>query len=99
MSDTGTTDPCEERIPAFIRGVRLQHDRVRDQWIVQAPERAFIIDPIAAAILQRVNGETSLRRIIDDLAAAYAAPRDVIARDVVTMVEDLSHRQVLAVRS
>ncbi|NHN86439.1 pyrroloquinoline quinone biosynthesis peptide chaperone PqqD [Acetobacter musti] len=92
MSEGGIT---EDGIPAFARGTRLQHDRVRDQWIVQAPERAFIADVIAAEILQRVDGVASLRGIIDGLAAAFEAPREVIARDVMTMVRDLTGRQVL----
>ncbi|MCH4024238.1 MAG: pyrroloquinoline quinone biosynthesis peptide chaperone PqqD [Acetobacter sp.] len=85
----------ETDIPAFMRGTRLQHDRVRDQWFVQAPEKAFLADPIAAAILQRVNGESTLGNIIDALSEAYAAPRDIIAGDVVRMVQDLAERQVL----
>ncbi|OUJ16293.1 pyrroloquinoline quinone biosynthesis peptide chaperone PqqD [Acetobacter sp. DsW_063] len=89
----------EARIPGFLRGVRLQRDRVRDQWIVQAPERAFIVDTIAASILQRVDGDATLAAIIDALATAYDAPRDVIARDVIDMVEDLTARQVLVCKS
>lgn len=89
----------EDRVPAFARGVRLQRDRVREQWIIQAPERAFIVDDIAAAILQRVDGDVTLAHIIDDLAAAYDAPRDMIASDVLSMVADLADRQALVLRS
>lgn len=89
----------EARVPGFLRGVRLQRDRVRDQWIVQAPERAFIVDPVAASILQRVDGNATLAAIIDALASDYDAPRDLIARDVIDMVEDLAARQVLVCKS
>ncbi|MFT8719536.1 pyrroloquinoline quinone biosynthesis peptide chaperone PqqD [Acetobacter sp.] len=85
----------EEKIPAFARGTRLQHDRVRDQWIIQAPERAFLADPVAAEILRRVDGEASLGTIIDTLAVSFNAPREVIARDVLAMATDLADRQVL----
>ncbi|WP_408736512.1 pyrroloquinoline quinone biosynthesis peptide chaperone PqqD [Acetobacter sp. UBA5411] len=85
----------ETLVPAFARGTRLQHDRVRDQWIVQAPERAFLADPIAAEILKRVDGATSLQTIIDTLATDFAAPREVIAGDVLAMVASLAERQVL----
>ena len=85
----------EDLVPAFARGTRLQHDRVRDQWIVQAPERAFLADPIAAEILRRVDGATSLEAIINSLAGAFSAPREVIAGDVLAMVASLAERQVL----
>jgi pyrroloquinoline quinone biosynthesis protein D len=90
----GMTAP-EQRIPAFARGTRLQHDRVRDQWLVQAPERAFLADPIAAQILRLVDGSRSLAAIIDDLAASFDAPREIIARDVLGMAGDLADSQVL----
>jgi len=79
----------------FARGYRLQHDRVRTQWVVQAPERAFVADPVAGEILRRVDGARTLGAIIDDLAAAYAAPRETIAADVLAMVADLAARGVL----
>lgn len=85
----------ETLVPAFARGTRLQHDKVRDQWIVQAPERAFLADPIAAEILKRVDGANSLQTIIDALAADFAAPREVISDDVLAMVASLAERQVL----
>lgn len=87
--------PPEQRVPTFARGTRLQHDRVRDQWLVQAPERAFLADPIAAEILRRVDGSRSLAAIIDDLAASFDAPREIIARDVLGLAGDLADSQVL----
>lgn len=89
----------EGRVPAFARGVRLQRDRVREQWVIQAPERAFIVDDIAAAVLQRVSGDVTLAHIIDDLTTAYDAPREAIASDVLSMVADLVDRQALVWRS
>ncbi|MFS3134334.1 pyrroloquinoline quinone biosynthesis peptide chaperone PqqD [Gluconacetobacter sacchari] len=96
---TGAPAPppvAEDTIVRFPRGIRLHHDRVRDQWVIQAPERAFIADPIAAEILQLVDGTRPLAAIIDLLAERFAAPRPVIARDVLDMVAGLAQRQVLA---
>jgi len=86
---------AEGDILRFARGYRLQHDRVRTQWVIQAPEKAYVADPIAGEILRRVDGVTSIGAIIDALAAEFAAPRDVIATDVQTMVSDLMARGVL----
>ena len=76
-------------IPAFPRGVRFQFDKVRDCWIVQAPERLFMPDETAVEVLKLVDGKRSLDQIIDDLAERFAAPRETIARDVGEMLNDL----------
>ncbi|MBV1829527.1 pyrroloquinoline quinone biosynthesis peptide chaperone PqqD [Komagataeibacter sp. AV436] len=90
-----SADLTDETVIRFARGVRLQHDRVRERWIIQAPERAFIPDPIAAEVLRLVDGTRTLGQIIADLASRFAAPVDVIGRDVHVMVTDLMTRQVL----
>ncbi|MDR6183480.1 pyrroloquinoline quinone biosynthesis peptide chaperone PqqD [Asaia bogorensis] len=89
----------EDSILKFTRGHRLQHDRVRDVWLVQAPEKAFIADPIAAAILRLVDGARPLSAIIDDLAATYHAPRETIATDVQVLLASLMEQKVLVEQS
>lgn len=86
---------AEATIPRFARGTRLQYDRVREQWFVQAPERAFLADAVAAEILQLVNGKRSLEQIIDQLTEKFSAPRDVILQDVLSMTRELADKQVL----
>lgn len=86
----------EDSILQFTRGHRLQHDRVRDVWLIQAPEKAFIADPIAAAILRLVDGARPLGALIDTLAETYQAPRDVIAADVQTLLASLIEQKVLS---
>ena len=85
----------ETSVPRFARGTRLQYDRVRQTWFIQAPERAFQADTIAAEVLQRVDGTRPLAAIIDELAQTFAAPRDIIARDVLALVHELAEKQVL----
>jgi len=85
----------ESSVLKFTRGHRLQHDRVRDVWLIQAPEKAFIADPVAAAILRLVDGSRPLGAIIDTLAETYQAPRDTIATDVQTLLASLLDQKVL----
>lgn len=87
----------ESSIPNLPRGVKLRHDKARDAWVLLAPERVFMPDPIAVEILKRIDGRTSLSGIIDDLAAAYAAPREQIAKDVTAMLQDLADKGMVAV--
>jgi pyrroloquinoline quinone biosynthesis protein D len=34
----------ESSAPRLARGMRLQFDKQRDQWIIQAPERVFVLE-------------------------------------------------------
>lgn len=88
----------EASVPAFVRGTRLKHDKARGQWVVLAPERAFLPDPIAVQVLRLVDGRLTLGGIIDALAARFEAPRAVIATDVLELVNDLAQRRVLQAR-
>ncbi|WP_427941346.1 pyrroloquinoline quinone biosynthesis peptide chaperone PqqD [Acetobacter sp.] len=95
---TGQTVPplmTEDSVPRFARGTRLQYDRVRETWFIQAPERAFMADAIAAEVLQLVDGTRTLAAVIDTLAEKFDAPRAIITQDVLALVNDLAGKQVL----
>ena len=81
--------------PKFRRGVRLRFDAAREAWILLAPERMFTPEGTAIEILKRVDGVRTLGVIIDDLAEAFAAPREVIAADDVAMLADLAAKGVV----
>jgi pyrroloquinoline quinone biosynthesis protein D len=85
----------EAAVPVFATGVKFRFDTVRNAWIVLAPERLFLPDEQAVEILKLVDGTRSLGAIIDDLATHFAAPRDLIAGDVATMLQDLADKGVL----
>jgi pyrroloquinoline quinone biosynthesis protein D len=85
----------EAAIPALAAGVKFRFDTVRQAWVILAPERLLLPDEQAVAILDLVDGARTLGAIIDALAARYDAPRDVIAGDVATMLQDLADKGVL----
>ncbi len=85
----------EASVPHTPRGVRLQLDKRRDQWVLQAPERLFVLDQIALEVVKRCDGEATLGGIVDDLAATFNAPRDVILKDVTALLQDLADKQVM----
>lgn len=87
----------EDGIPHLPRGVKLRHDKARDAWVLLAPERVFMPDPIAVEILKRCDGQSALASIIDDLAKTFAAPREQIAKDVTAMLQDLADKGMVAV--
>ncbi len=93
MTGTALT---EASVPRFPRGARLQYSEQRRQWMVQAPERVFVPDETALAVLHRVDGAATIAAIIDDLARLYAAPREVIRDDVIELLRELHGKGVIA---
>jgi pyrroloquinoline quinone biosynthesis protein D len=83
--------------PRLPRGVRLVNSEAHGGWVLLAPERLFKADAIAAEILKRCTGDATLGSIVDDLARAYAAPRERILADVTTLLQGLVEKKLLEV--
>jgi pyrroloquinoline quinone biosynthesis protein D len=81
--------------PVLPRHVRLQRDEARQRWVIQAPERILLPDATAVAILELVDGKRTVGVIADRLAELYHAPREIIATDVVAMLQDLADQGYL----
>ena len=79
----------------FAPHVRFRFDERRKAWIVLAPERLLLPDEQAVAILQLINGKRDVDAIIDELAGQFDVPRNVIAGDVLPMLQDLVDKKVL----
>ena len=85
-----------ESVPALPRGVKLRFDQARDAWVLLAPERVLMPDPIAVEILKRCDGKASVAAIVDDLAATFAAERSQIEADVGAFLQDLADKGMVA---
>lgn len=81
--------------PRLPRGVRLTHNEAQGGWVLLAPERVFKADAITVEILKRCTGEATLDAIVDDLAEAFAAPRERIHADVVNLLGSLADKKLL----
>ena len=79
-------------VPHLPRGVKLRHDKERDQWVVLAPERVLVLDEPALEVLKRCDGNASVDAIVDELTAAYDAPREEIGADVNAMLQDMADK-------
>lgn len=86
----------EASVPSLPKGVRLHYDAPRERWVLQAPERLFVLDPIALDIVKRCDGQATVGRIAEDLAAAYEAPREVVLGDVTALLQDFAEKKVVA---
>jgi pyrroloquinoline quinone biosynthesis protein D len=84
--------------PRLAPHMRLRHDKARDQWTIQAPERSFVLDQVAHAIVSRCDGTASLSAVVDDLCTTFpGAPRAVIEKDVVALVQNFTDKSVMQV--
>jgi pyrroloquinoline quinone biosynthesis protein D len=77
--------------------VVFRFDDTRQRWVMMAPERLMLPDEQAVEILQLVDGKAGVGTIVDTLAARYTqAPRELIAKDVTAMLQDLLDKGCLA---
>ena len=84
-------------VPRLAPHMRLRFDAVRQIWAIQAPERSFMLDEIAHAIVSRCDGVTSVGAIIDGLTISFTdVPREMIEKDVVVLLQDLVDKGVVA---
>ena len=83
----------EEDIPKLPRHAKLRYDNARKKWIINAPERVFELDEIAAQIIQLVNGTDSIKEIIESLSMKYKeSSRETIASDTIAMLQPLADK-------
>lgn len=84
-----------DSLPALPRHIKLRHDPTRNRWMILAPERVLMPDPIALDILQLCDGQRSVAAIAAALAGQYAAPAERILRDVTNLLQDLADKGVI----
>jgi len=86
-----TTLQLDESRPATLPAwVRLRFDKVRDRWVLLAPERVLFPCATSVEIISRLPEAATLGALIDGLAGEYEAPREAIAADVNAMLADLA---------
>ena len=81
---------AESSRPALARHARLRFDETRDRWVLLVPERVLAPDEVAIEVLQLCDGDRDVAGIADLLAAKYAAAREVIAADVIELLQGLA---------
>ena len=82
----------ETVVPRLPRHAKLRFDKPRDQWIILAPERVFELDMIAYEVVSLCDGERTVAAVVDTLANKFEAPRDVIEKDVIGMLQGLADK-------
>ena len=84
---------------ALPRWVRLHFDKVRDRWVLLAPERVLFPCATSVSIIERLGTGRELGELVDGLAEEFEAPRETISGDVRRMLQDLADQGFLVVEA
>jgi pyrroloquinoline quinone biosynthesis protein D len=84
--------------PCLSRSFKLQHDKTRDRWIIQGPERVFSPDAVAVEVLKLCDGTRAVEDIAEALSLRYTAPKERILADIVSMLQDLADKGAVSLR-
>ena len=88
----------ENDIPKLPRHAKLRYDEARKKWIINAPERVFELDEIAAEVMQLVDGKSSIISIVDVLVKKFeGASKDVVKKDVLSMLQPLAEKGFIVI--
>ncbi len=79
--------------------VRLHHDRVRDRWVLLAPERVLFPCATSVTIIERLGAGRDVAELVGALADEFEAPRETISADVRQMLQGLADQGFLAVEA
>ena len=83
----------ENDIPKLPRHAKLRFDEARKKWIINAPERVFELDEIAAEVMQLIDGKSSIIGIVDILVKKFeGASKDVVKKDVLLLLQPLAEK-------
>ncbi len=89
----------EAEVPCWAKKARLKFDRHENKWMILYPERGLSLNDEGGAIAQKIDGSRTVKAIVDELAKEFGAPRDVLAKDVDTFLEDLKKKRLIEVRA
>jgi coenzyme PQQ biosynthesis protein PqqD len=82
--------------PRIASKARLRFDQVEKKHMLVFPEAALALNPTAAAVLERVDGERTIAEIADDLAKIFqGADRDQIVREVHLLLMRLAEKKLV----
>jgi len=81
--------------PRLPRGVRLREDKVRDRWVLLAPERVVKVNPIAVEILKLCDGTRTLDEIVGGLAERFKADVGRVGTDVRALLASLADKRMV----
>jgi pyrroloquinoline quinone biosynthesis protein D len=88
----------ENDIPKLPRHAKLRFDEARKKWIINAPERVFELDEIAAEVMQLIDGKSSIINIVDTLVKKFeGASKEIVKKDVLSLLQPLAEKGFIVI--
>ena len=88
----------ENDIPKLPRHAKLRFDEARKKWIINAPERVFELDEIAAEVMQLIDGKSSIINIVDILVKKFeGASKEIVKKDVLSLLQPLAEKGFIVI--
>ena len=97
-SEGATVVLTAEHCPQLPSYIKLHHDKVRERWVLLAPERVLEPDDTALEIVHLCDGKTSVNAIVEAMGAKYQAPAEQMLSDIMAMLQDLLDKRFLEVK-
>lgn len=82
--------------PSLRRGARRHFDAVRNQHVLQGPERIIVLDEIGCAILDLCDGGRRVEEIGALLAGRYQGDAAEIEADVTGFLQELADKGLVS---
>ena len=90
--DAELTATARPKLPSYVK---LHHDKVRDRWVLLAPERLLEPDDTALEVVKLCDGNTSVNDMAEHLGREYDAPVEQIREDITEMLQTLLDKRFL----
>jgi len=71
---------------------RLRFDRQSSRYMLLYPERGLVLNPTAADVLQRCDGERTVGSIVSELAQQYGHEPPAVEREVLEFLQTMADR-------
>jgi coenzyme PQQ biosynthesis protein PqqD len=71
---------------------RLRFDRKSSRYMLLYPERGLVLNPTAADVLQRCDGERTVGSIVAELARQYGHDAPKVEREVLDFLQTMADR-------
>ena len=84
-------------IPKFERGVRLKRDTVRERHVVLGPEMLIELNQTGTAIMNQIDGASTVTEIVDRLAQQFEVNPQDISQDVAEFCTSMMLSRVLSI--
>jgi coenzyme PQQ biosynthesis protein PqqD len=81
-----------ESRPVLASKARLRFDRKSSRYMLLYPERGLVLNPTAADVLQRCDGERTVSAIVAELATRYGQAPPAVEREVMAFLQTMADR-------